>query len=65
VPAETKAPAVTEIPKVGNAHVDHTAEEGFGLVQKGLFFAVILGCVALYIRASTKKEKRFMEKSMV
>jgi hypothetical protein len=57
-----------ELPTVGHAPItDHTAEESYTLLQKGLFLAVILGCVAAYLRMSSKKgQGRFnMEKSIV
>ena len=60
-------PAPTnELPTVGQSPIhDHTAEEGYTLLQKGLFFAVILGCVAVYLRMSSKKgQGRYREKSM-
>jgi len=56
-PASTKAPvAINEI--------ESTTEESFSILQKGLFLAVILGCVAGYLRMN-KKSKRFTEKSIV
>jgi len=71
-PATTSAaaPAVTSvaatIPVVGSAELDTTSEESFSILQKGLFLAVILGCVAVYIRMNSKKgSKRYTEKSMV
>ncbi|KAF4624604.1 hypothetical protein G7Y89_g13565 [Cudoniella acicularis] len=57
------APAPTAvIPVVGTPEIEPTSE-GYSILQKGLFLAVILGCVAAYLRMSTKK-KRFTEKSM-
>jgi len=38
--------------------------EGYSLLQKGLFLAVILGCVAIYVRMNGKKKGRFSEKSL-
>jgi hypothetical protein len=60
------APTSNELPTVGELPItDHTVEEGYTLLQKGLFLAVILGCVAVYLRLSSKKSKgRFSEKSM-
>jgi hypothetical protein len=39
--------------------------EGYSAMQKGLFFVVILACVALYLRVTAKKANRVPEKSMV
>lgn len=71
-PATTSAaaPAATSvaatIPVVGSAELDTTSEESFSILQKGLFLAVILGCVAVYIRMNSKRNsKRYTEKSMV
>ena len=61
------APTNNELPTVGHAPItDHTAEECYTLLQKGLFLAVIFGCVAVYMRMSSKKSKlgKFSEKSM-
>lgn len=61
--ANTSAPA--KIPTIVEPVSDVVAKEGFSLLQKGLFFMVILGCVAAYLRnGGGKKEKRFQEKSM-
>jgi len=59
VPASTAV-----VPHVVAPVSDVIAAEGFTLLQKGLFLAVILGCVAVYMRMGSKKEKRFQEKSM-
>jgi len=56
----TTPPAV--VPPV--LHDDFSAE-GWSVLEKGLFLAVILGCIAVYLRMSNKKDKRFREKSMV
>jgi len=60
------APTNNEPPTVGHSPItDHTVEEGYTLLQKGLFLAAILGCVAVYLRMTSKKSKgRFSEKSM-
>lgn len=63
------APAATTtaatIPVTGSAELDTTSEEGFSILQKGLFLAVILGCIAVYIRMNNKRgSKRYTEKSM-
>ena len=65
IPVPT-TPANHELPTVGESPIyDHTAEESYTLLQKGLFLAVILGCVAVYLRMSSKKNKgRYSEKSM-
>jgi len=62
------APAATTIktiPVVGSAEIDTTEVEGFSIMQKGLFLAVILGVVAVSIRMNSKKGKQYTEKSMV
>lgn len=38
-------------------------EAGFTLMQKGLFLAVIIGCVALYVRMNRRSDK--VQKSIV
>ena len=69
IPTKSAAvPAPTnELPTVGQSPIhDHTAQEGYTLLQKGLFFAVILGCIAGYLRMSNKKvQGRYREKSLV
>jgi hypothetical protein len=67
--AEGSKPAATSvipvIPVVGTPELDFSAQEGYSLLQKGLFLGVILGCVAVYLRInSTKKAKQYEEKSM-
>lgn len=71
-PTTEEIPAATihDLPVVGKPPVlDHTAQEGYTLLQKGLFLAAILGCVAIYVRVSGKKveksQGRYREKSMV
>jgi hypothetical protein len=54
----------TKIPTIVEPVSDVVVKESFTLLQKGLFFLVILGCVAAYMRMGSKKEKRFQEKSM-
>lgn len=54
----------TKIPTIVAPASDVVVKESFTLVQKGLFFLVILGCVAAYLRMGGRKEKRFQEKSM-
>lgn len=58
-PENTKVPVVVMAPNTGASSV-----EGYSILQKGLFLAVILGCVAGYLRMNQKRDKRFMEKSM-
>jgi len=58
--SSTSAPAVVSPVDA----TDFSAAEGFTILQKGLFFAVILGCVAAYLKMGSKKQKRFQEKSM-
>jgi len=54
----------TKIPTIVEPVSDVVIKESYSLLQKGLFFMVILGCVAAYLRMGSKKEKRFQEKSM-
>jgi len=62
-PTPTKtASLVTPTPAVPIEEPETSAE--FSLMQKGLFFAVIVGCVVVYMRMSNKKARRFQEKSM-
>jgi len=49
--ATTPDPAVT--PKVESAAIS----EGMTILQKGLFLAVLSGCVAVYLRLSKVKEE--------
>ena len=62
----TTAPASTlpTVPNVGSPITDDIAEESYSILQKGLFLAVILGCVAVYLRMNNKKGKQYVEKSM-
>ena len=59
------APASTTfvIPVVGSPITDDVASESYSMLQKGLFFAVILGCVAFYLRINNKRGKRYEDKS--
>jgi hypothetical protein len=60
------APAKSE----GAAHAsEHTqieseSADGFSWVQKGLFFAVIVGIVVAYLRMNKRKTSRYAEKSL-
>jgi hypothetical protein len=54
----------SKVPTIVEPVSDVVVKESFTLLQKGLFFMVILGCVAAYMRMGSKKEKRFQEKSM-
>ena len=58
-PENTKVPVVIVAP-----NTEVSSAEGYTILQKGLFLAVILGCVAVYLRMNHKRDKRFMEKSM-
>jgi len=65
------APSTTTIANIGvnTKHLTHTqtdeaAIEGFSWAQKGLFFAVVVGVVAAYLRMNRQKSKRYPEKSM-
>jgi len=37
---------------------DAVSSEGVGILQKGLFLAVILGCIAVYLRMSKVKAQK-------
>lgn len=58
-PATTPEMSAADLTKLENI------AEGYSAMQKGLFFVVILSCVALYVRVTSKKAKRYPEKSMV
>jgi len=58
------ATTATAAPAVVIPATDATSSEGFTLLQKGLFLAVILGCVAVYLRMGNKKHNRYDEKNM-
>jgi hypothetical protein len=59
VPAK---PESHESPEDEHSELDHTElehiAEGYSVMQKGLLFAVVLGCVAVYIRMNNRKGKR-------
>jgi len=68
---ETPAPSTTTpaltlptVPVVGSPITNDVAEESYSILQKGLFLAVILGCVAVYLRMNNKKGKKYVEKSL-
>lgn len=62
---QAELPIVTSIPTIVKPVSDVVARESWSLLQKGLFFFAILGCVYAYLRMKgNKKEKRFEEKSM-
>jgi len=56
--------AIPVIPVVGSSEVDFTGTEGYSLLQKGLFFGVILGCMMVYMRMSRKRGRGYEEKSL-
>lgn len=63
--SEAVAPVVPVIPSTPIIDAeDAEAEEGYSVLQKGVFFAFIIGCVVVYVRMSSKRTKRFTEKSM-
>jgi hypothetical protein len=64
VPANSDPTEKPTIPAADQTKLEQIAE-GYSIMQKGLFFVVILSCVAIYLRITGKKEKRFAEKSMV
>jgi len=57
VPASTATAAVVIVSS-------EASSEGFSILQKGLFLAVILGCVAVCLRMNNKRERQFLQKSM-
>jgi hypothetical protein len=59
------APENTQVPVVMAPNTEASSVEGYSILQKGLFLAVILGCVAGYLRMNQKRGKQFMEKSIV
>jgi len=63
--SSTSEPPSTPKPPAAVVPEEETSSEGFTILQKGLFFAVILGCIAAYLRMSNKKNTRYREKSMV
>jgi len=57
--------SIPVVPVVGTPQSEiEEAEAEYTIMQKGLFLAVILGCVAFYVRMN-RKSKKFMEKSVV
>jgi len=66
IPIAAETTVVTPIPVVGGETVDYESREGFSLLQKALFLSVIFGCVAVYLKmsGSSKRERRFQEKSL-
>lgn len=56
--------SIPVIPVVGTPEVDFSDQEGYSLLQKSLFLAAILGCVAIYLKMNNKKGRRYQEKSM-
>jgi hypothetical protein len=65
--ASTSSPVSTPTSKpAADVTPEHEiSAEGYSILQKGLFLAVILGCVVVYLRMSSKKDRRYREKSMV
>lgn len=67
-PAKTTeaAPVVPVVPVIPTTpKEDAEAAEGYSVLQKGLFFTVIMGCVVAYLKMTNKNVKRrFTEKSM-
>jgi len=60
--AHESVPATPEV--VTPAVTTQASEEGYSIVQKGLFFGVLVGCFAAYLRVNSRSYKRSMEKSM-
>ena len=63
-PAKSNPETTLDMPAADRTKLENIAE-GYSVLQKGLFFVVILSCVALYIRTTGKKAKRFPGKNMV
>jgi peptidyl-prolyl cis-trans isomerase B (cyclophilin B) len=61
-PTSNAAPVVTPVVAV-TSETDASSAE-YTLLQKGLFLAVILGCVAVYMKMGKKNAKRYTAKSM-
>jgi len=58
VPTSTSKSPVP-IPEYNNS------AEVWHLLRKGVFFAIILGCIVVYLRISKKKDKRYHKKGMM
>lgn len=56
-------PVVGTPPKTETEEFGYADEAGYTLLQKGLFLAVILGCVAFYVRMNRRNKK--FERSLV
>jgi len=61
----TIAPPSTSKPSTHVESEYDNLSEGYSVLQKGLFFFAILGCIVVYLRMNKKKDKRYREKSMV
>jgi hypothetical protein len=55
---------VSTPPKIVEPVEGEDAETGYSVLQKGLFFMVILGCVGVYMRMGNKKTRRYQDKDM-
>jgi len=66
-PATATPVIATATPAIADpeAKSDDVAAEGFTIFGKGLFLAVILGCVVVYIRMNNRKGRRFPQRSAV
>ncbi len=62
-PAADKTAVVPPVVDVPETDASGESAE-YTLLQKGLFLAVILGCVAVWMKVNSKKAKRYPEKSM-
>jgi hypothetical protein len=58
-PAKTEAAHAHEQP-----HTESESADGFTWMQKGLFFAVIVGIVVAYLRMNKRRASRYTEKSL-
>jgi uncharacterized membrane protein SirB2 len=64
VPISTEGtPAKTEVAHE-HEHTEIESVDGISWLQKGLFFAVIVGIVVAYLRMNRKKASRYAEKSL-
>ncbi|CAG8957018.1 hypothetical protein HYFRA_00012498 [Hymenoscyphus fraxineus] len=62
----TDTPKTTETssPVIATPITDEVSSEGFSLLQKAFFLAVIFACVAGYMRMTSRRARRFGDKSM-
>lgn len=58
-------PATEEPAVIADLEEDVTTTEEFSVLEKGFFFAAIIGCVALYMKMKNRKNKRYLSKSKI